>query len=309
MPKKGLVRQSTTSFTDIQNDVLGQYVASGAIDAQDINAVQDIELDKLVEFKDHTFYVLDNAEMAELVNSIKDNGILVPIIVRPQDDKFEIISGHRRCFAAKRVGLNKIPCIVKKYTDDEATLAMVDTNIQRENILPSEKAWSYRKKYEILSHQGKKDASDEAGELSRDKVSDTDSGATVARFIRLTYLNKDLLDLVDQKKLTLLAGVSLSHVSKTHQKIVKKVIDDEGTSPTAPQAEQILKLSKVIKDETEFELDVLKIFRKKPVKRSYKLSGKDVSKYFPDNYDDEKIKKTIDDLLTKWSKEKGYYNK
>jgi ParB family chromosome partitioning protein len=306
MPKK-LVRQKTESFADLQNDVLSQYVATGAVTKKDISAVQDVDIDKLEEFSEHTFYVIDNAEMAELVSSIQDNGVLVPIIVRPQGDKYEIISGHRRCFAAKRAGLKKIPCIVKNYSDDEAVLAMVDTNIQRENILPSEKAWSYRKKYEILSHQGKKNDSDEAGELSRDKVSDTDSGATVARYIRLTYLNKDLLDLVDQKKLTFLAGVQLSYITKAQQKIVKKLMDEEGVSPSAPQAEQILKISKAIKDETKFELDVLKIFRKKPVKRSYKLTGKDVSKYFPDNYDDEKIKKTIDELLTKWSKEKGFY--
>lgn len=306
MPKK-LERQKTESFADLQNDVLSQYVATGAVTKKDISAVQDVDIDKLEEFSEHTFYVLDNAEMAELVSSIKDNGVLVPIIVRPQGDKFEIISGHRRCFAAKRAGLKKIPCIVKNYSDDEAVLAMVDTNIQRENILPSEKAWSYKKKYEILSHQGKKNDSDEAGELSRDKVSDTDSGATVARYIRLTHLNKDLLDLVDQKKLTFLAGVQLSYITKAQQKIVKKLMDEEGVSPSAPQAEQILKISKAIKDETKFELDVLKIFRKKPVKRSYKLTGKDVSKYFPDNYDDEKIKKTIDELLTKWSKEKGFY--
>lgn len=306
MPKK-LERQKTESFADLQNDVLSQYVATGAVTKKDISAVQDVDIDKLEEFSEHTFYVLDNAEMAELVSSIKDNGVLVPIIVRPQGDKFEIISGHRRCFAAKRAGLKKIPCIVKNYSDDEAVLAMVDTNIQRENILPSEKAWSYRKKYEILSHQGKKNDSDEAGELSRDKVSDTDSGATVARYIRLTYLNKDLLDLVDQKKLTFLAGVQLSYITEAQQKIIKKLMDEEGVSPSAPQAEQILKISKAIKDETKFELDVLKIFRKKPVKRSYKLTGKDVSKYFPDNYDDEKIKKTIDELLTQWSKEKGFY--
>lgn len=301
---KKLQRQTAATFDDIQNDVLGQYVTSGAIDAKDISAVQDVSIDKLVEFKGHPFYVLDNAEMDELVASIKDNGILVPIIVRPQGGKYEIIAGHRRCHAAKKAGLDTLPAIVKKYTDDEAALAMVDTNIQRENILPSEKAFAYKIKKETLSHQGRKGDAN-----TRDSISDSDSGATVDRFIRLTYLNKDMLDLVDQKKLTLLAGVALSYVSKPQQKIVKKVMDEEQVAPTAPQADQISKLSKAIKDDTKFELEVLKVFRKKPVKRSYKLTGKDVSKYFPDNYDDEKIKKTIDELLTKWSKEKGYFKK
>lgn len=310
MAKKGLKRQTTESFTDLQNDVLGQYVASGAIDAKDINAVQDIAVDKFVEFKDHPFYVIDNEEMEELVASIKDNGVLVPVIARPRDGKFELIAGHRRCHAAKRAGIEKIPAIVKEYSDDEATLAMVDSNIQRENILPSEKAWAYRMKKETLSHQGKKASDpDEVGTDTRDKISDTDSGATVDRYIRLTYLNKDLLKLVDEKKLSLLSGVSISYMTKNQQKIVKKTMDDEGLSPSAPQAEQMLKLAKSIKDDTKFELEILKLLRKKQAKRSYKMTSKEVSRYFPDDFDDEKIKSTIEELLTKWSKEKGYYKK
>ncbi|MBE5859009.1 MAG: ParB/RepB/Spo0J family partition protein [Butyrivibrio sp.] len=310
MAKKGLKRQTTESFTDLQNDVLGQYVASGAIDAKDINAVQDIAVDKFVEFKDHPFYVIDNEEMEELVASIKDNGVLVPVIARPRDGKFELIAGHRRCHAAKRAGIEKIPAVVKDYSDDEATLAMVDSNIQRENILPSEKAWAYRMKKETLSHQGKKATDpDEVGTDTRDKISDTDSGATVDRYIRLTYLNKDLLKLVDEKKLSLLSGVSISYMTKNQQKIVKKTMDDESLSPTAPQAEQMLKLAKAIKDDTKFELEILKLLRKKQAKRSYKMTSKEVSRYFPDDFDDEKIKSTIEELLTKWSKEKGYYKK
>ena len=310
MAKKGLKRQTTESFTDLQNDVLGQYVASGAIDAKDINAVQDIAVDKFVEFKDHPFYVIDNEEMEELVASIKDNGVLVPVIARPRDGKFELIAGHRRCHAAKRAGIEKIPAIVKEYSDDEATLAMVDSNIQRENILPSEKAFAYRMKKETLSHQGRKAADpDEVGTDTRDKISDTDSGATVDRYIRLTYLNKDLLKLVDEKKLSLLSGVSISYMTKNQQKIVKKTMDDESLSPSAPQAEQMLKLAKSIKDDTKFELEILKLLRKKQAKRSYKMTSKEVSRYFPDDFDDEKIKSTIEELLTKWSKEKGYYKK
>ena len=132
---KKLTRQTTSSFEDLQKDVLGQYVANGTIEAEDLTAVQDIAVNKLVEFKNHPFYVLDNDEMAELVSSVKENGVLVPIIVRPQSGKYEIIAGHRRCFAAKKAELEKIPAIVKKYTDEEATLAMVDSNIQREDIL------------------------------------------------------------------------------------------------------------------------------------------------------------------------------
>jgi len=310
MAKKGLKRQTTESFTDLQNDVLGQYVASGAIDAKDINAVQDIAVDKFVEFKDHPFYVIDNEEMEELVASIKDNGVLVPVIARPRDGKFELIAGHRRCHAAKRAGIEKIPAVVKDYSDDEATLAMVDSNIQRENILPSEKAWAYRMKKETLSHQGKKATDpDEVGTDTRDKISDTDSGATVDRYIRLTYLNKDLLKLVDEKKLSLLSGVSISYMTKNQQKIVKKTMDDESLSPSAPQAEQMLQLAKAIKDDTKFELEILKLLRKKQAKRSYKMTSKEVSRYFPDDFDDEKIKSTIEELLTKWSKEKGYYKK
>ena len=313
MAKKQLQRQKTESFSDIKNDVLGAYVANGTIEKEDLAAIQDIALDKLVEFKGHPFYVLDNEEMADLVNSIKDNGVLVPIIVRLKDGKYEIISGHRRCFAAKKAGLEKVPAIVKKYTDEEATLTMVDSNIQREDILPSEKAWAYRMKKEALdkvSRQGKKSSNpDEVGTTTRDRVSDKDSGSSVERYIRLTYLTKELLDLVDQRKLSLVSAGPIANLTKTYQKAVKRVFDEEQVYPSLPQANQILEISKQIKDESKFELEVTRILRKKTVKRSFKLSSKDVSKYFPDNYDDEKISKTINELLTKWSKEKGYYKK
>ncbi|MBO5620211.1 MAG: hypothetical protein J5959_01105, partial [Butyrivibrio sp.] len=114
---------------------------------------------------------------------------------------------------------------------------------------------------------------------------------------------------VDEKKLSLLAAVSISYMTKNQQKIVKKTMDDESLSPSAPQAEQMLKLAKAIKDDTKFELEILKLLRKKQAKRSYKMTSKEVSRYFPDDFDDEKIKSTIEELLTKWSKEKGYYKK
>ena len=312
MPKKNLKRQTTESFADLQNDVLSQYVATGTITKKDISAVQNIALDKLVEFKNHPFYVLDNEEMNELVNSITENGVLVPIIARPIDNKYEIIAGHRRCHAANKAGLKEIPAIVKQFTDEEATLAMVDSNIQREDILPSEKAWAYRMKKEALDktkHQGKKSENpEEVGTSTRDRVSDKESGSTVERFIRLTYLSKDLLNLVDLKKMPLAVGVSLSWLTKAQQKIIKNVIDNEGAIPSAAQATKILEYGKTYsKDETKFELEIVKLFHKKQAKRSYKLSDRDISRFFPDNYDDTKIKKVIDELLTTWSKEKGCY--
>ena len=280
--------------------------------AQEVKeGTETVNLDSVHAFKDHPFRVVDDDNMAELVSSIKENGVLVPIIVRPENGNFEIIAGHRRCFAAKKAGLVEIPAIVKNFSDEEATLAMVDSNIQREDILPSEKAWAYRMKKEALDktkHQGKKSENpDEVGTSTRDRVSDKESGSTVERFIRLTYLKKDMLDLVDQKKMPLAVGVALSYLTKNQQKIVKSVIDDEGTVPSMAQANQILEYSKEIKDETKFENAVLKLFHKKPVKRSCKLSDKDISRFFPSNYDDEKIKKTVLELLTTWSKEKGCY--
>ena len=140
-------------------------------------------------------------------------------------------------------------------------------------------------------------------------MSDKDSGSSVERYIRLTYLTKELLDLVDQRKLSLVSAGPIANLTKTYQKAVKRVFDEEQVYPSLPQANQILEISKQIKDESKFELEVIRILRKKTVKRSFKLNSKDVSKYFPDNYDDEKISKTINELLTKWSKEKGYYKK
>ena len=191
-----------------------------------IEGASDIPLDQLHEFRDHPFHVVDDEAMLELVESIKKNGILSPAIARKRPEGgFELISGHRRRRAAQLAGLDKMPVFVKELSDDEATIIMVDANIQREEILPSERAFAFKMKMEAMSHQGV--TSDHNGpKLSTSKIGKENgmSGTQVKRYIRLTELIPELLELVDKKKISFVNGVELSFLSKSIQQIVLEYI-------------------------------------------------------------------------------------
>ena len=196
-----------------------------------------IKLDKLQDFKDHPYKVQNGESMEELKASIREVGILNRILVRPLDDKdekYEIISGHRRVKAAKELGMKEIPAIVYSDIDrDEATLLMVDSNNQRETLLPSEKAFAYKMKMDALSHQGK--TCGQVGHKSREEVSEKESGRTVQRYIRLTNLVPELLKFVDEKKIALSPAVELSFLSEDNQREIVEYIDDHEVFPSHSQ--------------------------------------------------------------------------
>ncbi len=199
--------------------------------------VQEIPLCELHEFRGHPFKVLDDEKMQETVESIKNYGVLMPGIARPRaEGGYEIIAGHRRRHGCELAGLSTMPMFVRDYTDDEATIIMVDTNIQRENILPSEKARAYSMKYEAMKHQGKKGAGnslDEVGEAAGE------SGKTVQRYIWLSRLSDELLEMVDKKKIGLVQGVDISFLTEQAQEWVQIIMEETGTNISTVQSAKL----------------------------------------------------------------------
>ena len=210
--------------------------------------IKDIPLEKLVPFPNHPFKVRDDEEMNKLVESVSENGVLVPAIVREKDNgDYEIISGHRRKFASEIAGKNTLRCIVSNLDDDAATVIMVDSNIQRENILPSEKAFAYKMKLDAMKHQGKSfSTSRHFGEklLSIDKLAENsdDSARQIQRYIRLTYLIPELLQMVDEGKMKMLPAVEISFLDKECQQDLLEAIESECCTPSHAQAIRMHKM-------------------------------------------------------------------
>ncbi|MBE6153811.1 MAG: ParB/RepB/Spo0J family partition protein [Firmicutes bacterium] len=216
-------------------------------DEDNLEKVIDISIDDIVDFPKHPFKVIDNDEMKQMVDSIKENGILVPALVRKKDNKYEMISGHRRKFASKEVGLETIPCIIRDLTDDEATIIMVDSNMQREKILPSEKAFAYKMKMEALNHQGKETSRPMVEKLNSAEIigkENNESGRQVQRYIRLTELIPQILQMVDSEKISLRPAVEISYLTKDEQKMLLDVMEQFVCTPSLEQAIKIKNLSK-----------------------------------------------------------------
>lgn len=218
--------------------------------------ITELNINKLDGFKNHPFKVVDDLDMKELEQSIINNGLLEPILVRPKEsNRFEIISGHRRIYALKQIGIDKVPCIIKDLSDDQAVIEMVDSNIRRENVLPSEKAKAYKMKLTSMKHQGKKvHTSDHDGpKLTTEKIGLEfgDSSTNVKRYVRLTYLEDELLNIVDNSyleqnaklSLGITTAVELSYLSKEDQLLLLDAIDYNQATPSRAQAIQIRKLS------------------------------------------------------------------
>lgn len=197
--------------------------------------VQSIPIKEIQPFHNHPFTVADNEDMAKIVESIGKVGTIMPLLARPlPDGGYELISGHRRLEACRKLGLENIPVIVREMTDDEAVIAMVDANLQREHILPSEKAFAYKMKLEAISHQGK--TCGQVVHKSRDVISDTDSGRQVQRYIRLTKLIPELLKLMDEGKIAFSVGVELSYLSPEIQRNLYTIIERDDHTPSYSQA-------------------------------------------------------------------------
>lgn len=263
-------------------------------------AVTQVPISQFRAFKGHPFRVEDDEKMQETVESIKKYGILVPGIVRPHPDGgYEVISGHRRWRACELAGMEEMPAIIRDMDDDEATVIMVDSNIQRENILPSEKAKAYKMKYEALKHQGSrgdKYTADEVGEAAGD------SGRTVQRYIRLAGLVQELMDSVDRNKISMAIGEKLSYLKKEEQGWVAEAIKSSGTAPSMAQAGQLRSLSEA------GELAAVKVqelLEKKEEQELHKaVSLKRARSFFPPVYSNAQIEEVIYSLLEKWKQEK-----
>lgn len=260
--------------------------------------VQEIPLCELHEFRGHPFKVLDDEKMQETVESIKNYGVLMPGIARPRaEGGYEIIAGHRRRHGCELAGLSTMPMFVRDYTDDEATIIMVDTNIQREDILPSEKARAYSMKYEAMKHQGKKGAGnslDEVGEAAGE------SGKTVQRYIWLARLSDELLEMVDKKKIGLVQGVDISFLKEQAQEWVQVIMEETGANISSAQSAKLKEYGK--KGELTMPMVRLILTEEKPKERKITLKAEKISRYFPEEYSESEIENVIIELLEEWQK-------
>ena len=263
--------------------------------------VQEIRIDQLRGFKDHPFQVKDNEELQTLCDSIREYGVLSPLLARPTEDGYEIVSGHRRKAAALKLGLDKLPVLVRDMTDDEAVISMVDSNIQRENLLPSEKAFAYKMKLEAMKHQGKRNdlTSDRVGPKLAVKeigAQNNDSQTQVKRYIRLTYLAKPILDLVDQQRIAFSPAVELSYLTRQEQAELWDIMQSEDCTPSLSQAVRLKKLSQKAELTPEKILDIMSE-QKANQKDRVRIEVSQLRKYFPRNYTARQMEQSILKLL------------
>ncbi|MCD7745847.1 MAG: ParB/RepB/Spo0J family partition protein [Lachnospiraceae bacterium] len=267
--------------------------------------VQEIAISELHPFKDHPFKVLDDEKMMETVESIQQYGVLVPIIARPSPEGgYEIVSGHRRHRACELAGKETMPVIVRELDDDEAILLMVDSNLQRETILPSERAFAFKMKLDAIKHQGTRSdltSTQVAQKLSVQKVGDEAgvSKDTVRRFIRLTELIPPLLDMVDEKKIAFNPAYELSFLKPKEQEMLIETMDYEQATPSLSQAQRLKQFSQ---DGRLTEDSMLAIMseEKKPVQDRVMFTSDVLRKYFPKDYTPRKMEETIIQLLEQW---------
>ena len=276
-------------------------------------SAMEIEINKIHAFKNHPFKVLDDEKMQDLIESVKLSGVLTPVLLRvDSNDEYEMISGHRRLHAAKMAGLTTIPAIVRELSDDDAFVAMVDTNIQREELLPGEKAFAYKMKQEAMKHQGSRTDLTLGQNVPKFKrtteaIADGtgESYKQIQRYIRLTELIPELLDLVDNKKLQFTVAVDISYIDKEIQEWIYEYIKDTGF--IKPQ--QITALRNQLNECSVNQVGMLTIFNKcmmvKPPSRSITFSEKKLTKYFPESYSADDMERVIESLLEKWSQEQN----
>ena len=273
-------------------------------------SAMEIEIDKIKSFAGHPFKVIDDEKMQDLIESISESGVLTPVLIRPdRNDGYEMISGHRRMYAAQKAGLITIPAIVREMTDDEAVIAMVDANIQREELLPSEKAFAYKMKLEAMKRQGSRTdltLSQNETKLRSDEILSKQVGesrAQVQRYIRLTELIPDLLELVDKKRLNFTIAVDISYIPQDVQKWIYEYICDNGFI----KPNQIAALRNYLGQGPVTQSLMISILNSHiPVKapaRKVTLNEKKLTKYFPKNYTSEDMEKVIESLLEKWKQE------
>ena len=257
-----------------------------------------IEISKLHPFENHPYKVLDNEEMETLAESIRAEGVLSPLIVRPLENtgEYEVISGHRRLYAAQKAGLEKVPALVYGTSREEAAILLVDSNLHREHILPSEKAFAYKMKMEALSHRGI--ACGLVGHKSREAITDDESGRQVQRYIRLTFLSPGILKLVDNGRISLTPAVEISYLNQQEQEDLLYTMESEECTPSLAQAKELRRQSQA------GLLDMDSIFKilsqPKPNQReNFKIPMEKIRKFFPKSYTQQQIENAIVSALQK----------
>ena len=276
--------------------------------------IKEVELSKLLPFPDHPFRVLEDESMREMAESIREYGVLMPLVVRPvEEGQYEIISGHRRKYACEMIGMETVPVIVRELDRDASIIMMVDSNLQRENILPSERAAAYKMKLEAIKRRAGR-PSKEQQENSRQVVGDLESadiigketgesGRQVQRYIRLTELSPELQQMVDEKKIAMTPAVEISYLKPEEQKLLVETIESEQATPSLSQAKRMKQMSRegTLTDDTM--LSVMSE-QKKPEKNEIVLPYDTLAKFFPKNYTPHQMERMIYKLLENWQKKK-----
>ena len=264
-----------------------------------LERVKEISLNELHPFRDHPFKIQNDEEMKRLIESIQKFGTLTPALARPlPEGGYELISGHRRLAACQVLGVETMPVIVREMTDDEAVIAMVDANLQREHILPSEKAFAYKMKLDAIKHQGKASVQVAEKLLSVEKVAD-DAGESkdqVRRYIRLTYLILELLEMVDENKIAFNPAVEISYLEQSEQRVLLNAMELNDCTPSHAQSIRLKKLSQdgVLNEQTIYDI----LAEQKPNQQEqYKFKREDIRKYFPKSYTDKQVCDTVIKLL------------
>ena len=303
MPKKG-ENISLTSYDDL-------FETDKSRAESQLERVQNIPVRELIPFKNHPFKVLDDEAMLRTTESIAEYGVLTPLIARPLDHSgYEIISGHRRAHAAELAGLAEVPVLVRDMDDDAATVLMVDSNLQRENILPSERAFAYKMKLEALNHQGQRSdltsvqveqKSNARSILAKETGS---SEATIFRFIRLTNLVPDLLDLVDCKQISFNPAVELSYLSPEEQETFLQAMDEVQAAPSLSQAQRLKKLTQEGNFTMDAAREIMNEVKKGDLER-VTFRNEQLRRFFPRSYTAQQMQDTIIKLLDQWQKKKS----
>ena len=269
--------------------------------------ISQLPPDKLTPFAKHPYRVQEDAAMDELVESVRTHGILSPLLARPKGEGYELVSGHRRRLAAQKLGLPTVPVLVREMSDDEAVILMVDSNLQRENLLPSEKAFAYRMKLEAMKHQGKATSRQVVGKLeSADEVGQVngESGRTIQRYIRLTNLVPPLLQMVDDGRIAFSPAVELSYLTRDEQAELWDLIGREDATPSLSQSLRMKQISREAKLTPEVLYAILT--EEKPnQKEQVRIKTESLRKYFPRNYSAQQMEREIIKLLEARYRAKG----
>ena len=306
MPKRG-GNISLTSYDDI-------FETDESRAESQLERVQNIRISELVPFKDHPFKVVDDEAMLRTMESIAQYGVLTPLIARPlEDGGYEIISGHRRAHAAEMAGLTEVPVLVRDMDDDAATVLMVDSNLQRESILPSERAFAYKMKLEAMKHQAGRPSQDNysqlgnnIGKLSSEEMAEElgTSKNQIFRFIRLTNLIPELLDMVDQKQISFNPAVELSYLAPEEQEIFMQAMDEVQAAPSLSQAQRLKKLAQEGGFTMDSAREIMNEVKKGDLER-VTFRNEQLRKYFPRSYTAQQMQDTIIKLLDQWQKKKA----